>query len=495
MASKYGLTSSGFSLPALDDLTDETKKSFRQAFGENFNTGSNSVADKLAYIFNEREYQLWLMLASVYSAQTQQGAEGIYLDDLLGKRGIYRLGKTRSTGTVFMTVDASVPYNMLYNASSYKVDGGNYELATDVQVAGNIIAQLIRGSDLTVGSYRLTIQNTNDQSQRTLTHNLTATSGQPLITFFNEIKKFIVSNTILSNQDRILIDSVEGAIYIGYDAAKELIGLSSKVDFRTSPLAGNKSIVMDVRSVEPGAISREAHSVRTIAPTPGGFVALDNLKSFTDGSDVESDNEYKLRGSMMVNDGKATRPAVLTALLNKVEGVEKVRIFNNNTDKTNALGIPPYRFQTVVYGGTTEEISQALYDVIALSNNTFGTTFHDITTGDDQVERIWHTKAEERRLAMRVRYRGRPLSMSEETDIANGLITLVEGANIASTIYNVQLVGTVMSSTTPGRFTQVYVDVKGRGEPDSSYVNTDVVGGVTQVFTIEPEDIVFSQVV
>lgn len=492
---KYGLTSSGFSLPSLDDLTDETKKSFRQAFGENFNTGSNSVADKLIYIFNEREYQLYLLAASVYSAQTQSGAEGIYLDDLLGKRGIYRLGKTRSTGTVFMTIDASVPYNMVYSASSYKIDGGAYEMASDTQVAGNIIAQVIRGTDLTVGSYRLTIQNTNDQSQRTMTHNLTATSGQPLTNFFNEIKKFIVSNTILSNQDRILIDSVEGAIYIGYDSQKEMIGLSSKVDFRTSPLAGNKSIVFDVRSVEPGAISREAHSVRSISPTPGGFVSIDNLSPFTDGSDVESDNEYKLRASRMVNTGKATRPAILTALLDGVEGVEKVRIFNNNTDKTNALGIPPYRFQTVVYGGTTEEISQALYDVIALSNNTFGTTFHDITTGDDQTERIWHTKAQERPLAIRVRYRGRPLSMSEETDIANGLVTLIEGASIAATIYNVQLVGTVMSSTTPGRFTQVFVDVKNRGEPDSAYVNTDVSGGVTEVFTIEPEDIQFSQVV
>ncbi|QYC52532.1 hypothetical protein [Salmonella phage SSBI34] len=495
MASNYGLTSSGFNLPALDDLTEETKKAFRQAFGENFNTGSNSVADKLIYILNEREYQLYLLMASVYSAQTMQGAEGIYLDDLLGKRGIYRLGKTRSTGTAVLTVDSSVPYNMIYNASGYSIDGGNYELATDVQVAGNIIAQVIRGTDLAVGNYRLTIQNVNDQSQRTVTHNLTATSGAPLTAFFNVIKDFIVSNTILSNQDRILIDTVEGAIYIGYNTDKEMIGLSSRVDFRTSPLAGNKTILIDVRSVEPGAISREAHSIRSISPTPGGFVSIDNLSAFTDGSDVESDNEYKLRGAMSVNSGKATRPAILSALLNGVEGIEKVRIFNNNTGKTNSLGIPPYRFQVVVYGGTTEQISQVLYDTVAASNNTYGTTFHDITTEDDQVERIWHTKATERRLAIRVRYRGRPLSMTEETAIANGLVTIINGSNIADTIYNVQLVGTVMSSTTPGRFTQVFVDIKNKGAPDSDFINSDITAGVTEVFNLEPEDVQFSQVV
>lgn len=494
MAENYGLTGSGFNLPPMDDLVQETKKTFKSAFGEDFNTGSNSVADKLISIFNEREYQLWLLMGSVYYAQTMQGAEGIYLDDLLGKRGIYRLGKTRSTGSVIMTIDASVPYNMLYSASTYVVDN-DYELAADVQVAGNILAQLIKGSDLTVGTYRLQIQNSTDQSIQTLSLPLTATSGQPLMTFFGQMKDFIVNNTIQSNQDRILIDASEGAIYIGYDTSKNLIGLSSRVDFRTNPMAGTRSIGMDVRSINPGYIARDAHAVRGINPVPGGFVDMDNLVAFTDGSEVESDNEYRIRGAISINDGRATRPAILSALLNKVEGIEKVRIFNNNTDKTNSFGIPAYRFMVVCYGGGTQQISQVLYDYIATSNNTYGDTFYDITTEDDQVERIWHTKAKARNLAVRVRYRGRPLSVTEETAIANGLASSVNGAMIAGTLYNVQLVGTVMSSTTPSRFTQVFVDIKNKGEPDSAYVTTDVTAATTEVFTLEQEDVVFSQIV
>lgn len=494
MASNYGLTGSGFNLPPMQDLVEETKKTFKSAFGEDFNTETNSVADKLIQIFAEREYQLWLLGGSVYYAQTMQGAEGIYLDDLLGKRGIYRLGKTRSTGSVFMTFNSSVPYNMIYTAETYTIDN-DYQLSSDVQVAGNIVAQLIRGSDLSVGTYRLQIQNITDQSVRTMSYNLTATSGQPLIGFFDAIKNFIVDNTILSNQDRILIDTAEAAIYIGYDSNKNLIGLSSRVDFRTTPTVGERTITMDVRSINPGFISRDAHSVRTINPVPSGFLDLDNLVAFTDGSDVESDNEYRVRATMAVNDGRATRPAILSALLNKVEGIEKVRIFNNNTDKENSLGIPPYRFMVVCYGGGTAEISQVLYDYIAASNNTYGDTFYDITTEDDQVERIWHTKAKARELEVRVRYRGRPLSVTEETSIAQALATSVNSAIIAGTLYNVQLVGTVISSTTPSRFTQVYVDIKNKGEPDTAYVNTDVTADTTEVFSLEPEDVVFNQIV
>lgn len=496
MAFKYGLTEAGFGLPSMTDLNEETKNTFKTVFGDNFNTDTNSIADKLISILNEREHQLYELMASVYSAQTMQGAEGIYLDDLLGKRGIYRLGKTRSTGSVVMTVDETVPYNMVYSSSTYDIDGGSYQLSNDVQVAGNIIAHKFVGSRMPLGNYRFEIQNTTDSSNQVLVLPLTSQSGPALLSFFSNIKTFIVENTIQSNQDRILIDSAEGTLYIGYDTDKTLIGLSSRVDFRSSPLAGDKTVLMDVRSVEAGYIAREAHSIRSISPTPSGFVAIDNLVAFTDGSDVESDNEYRLRAaSTLTASGKATRPAILSALLNGVEGIEKVKIFNNNTDSENAQGIPKYQFMVVCYGGSTEQISQVLYDTIALSNNTYGTTFHDIDTEDGQVERIWHSKAVARPVSARVRYRGRPLSVSEQTSISTGIVQLINGLAIADTIYNVQLVGIVLNSTTPGRFTQVFVDIKNKSDPDTSYTNSDVVAGITEVFVIETEDVTFSQIV
>lgn len=494
MASNYGLTGSGFNLPPLDDLVQETKKTFKSSFGEDFNTESNSVADKLIQIFNEREYQLWLMMGAVYYAQTLQGAEGIYLDDLFGKLGIFRLGKTKSTGSVIMTIDNSVPYNTIYSASAYTVDT-DYELSSDTQVAGNITAQVIKGSDLSPGTYRLQIQNTTDQLVRNKSLTLSDTSSGSLTQFFGQIKSFIVENTILSNQDKIIIDSSEGTLYIGYDSNKNLVGLSSPVDFRTAPAVGERKIVMDVRALEAGETSRDIGSVSGINPAPSGYLGITNITAFTDGSDIESDNEYKIRASSVSSSGKATRPAILSALLTKVEGIEKVRIFNNNTDKTNAYGVPPYRFMVVCYGGSTAEISKVLYDVIAGSNNTYGDTFYNITTEDDQIETIWHTKAKARPLSVRVRYRGLPLSASEETAISEGLVTTVGGTTIAGTLYNVQMVGKVMSSTSASRFTQVFVDIKNKDEEDSAYVTTDVSAGITEILSLESEDVIFNQII
>lgn len=499
MATKYGLTDAGFQLPAYSDLTEETKASLRAVFGENFNTGTNSIADKFSSIFNEREYQLYMLMADVYSAQTLQGAEGIYLDDLLGKRGIFRNGKTKSTGTIQLTVDSTVPYNMIYGQSAYTFDDGNFQQASDTQVAGNIVAMEITNSMWSTGTYALTIQNQNDQTIRTMTYNLTSTvaGSTSLNTFMANIKQFIIDNTILANQDRIFIDTVNGGMKIGYNSAGALIGLNSRVDLRFSPLVGNKTISVDLISVEAGALTREANSIRSMSPVPSGFVGITNLVAFIDGSDVETDNEYKIRAILVTSgNGKATRPAVLAALLDdNVEGLERVKIFNNNTDVTNAMGIPKYKFMVVCYGGTTEEISQVLYDTIALSNNTYGDVFYDITTEDGEIERIYHSKAAARQLAIRVSYKGKPISTSEQATIAAGMKQIVDSLNIADTLYNIQLLSSVGVAVSPGRFTRIVVEVKDKDAPDSSYTSQDITALYDELFTLSSDDVTTVQII
>ena len=202
---KYGLTEAGFVIPTLNDLIVETKQSLIRAFGENFNVQSNSVADKLTTIFNEREYQLILMAASVYASQTLYGAEGIYLDELLGRQGIYRRGRSKSSGTCQLTINTTVPYNMIYDSKTYTLDSGNFVLSNDVQVAGNLIAHRINAPDLRIGKYNFQITNQTDGSIKTKSLVLTdkALDSSDLPSFYGEIKQFIVDNTTLLNDDLI----------------------------------------------------------------------------------------------------------------------------------------------------------------------------------------------------------------------------------------------------------------------------------------------------
>nr|DAY62331.1 MAG TPA: Baseplate wedge protein [Caudoviricetes sp.] len=494
---KYGLTDAGFILPTLNDLIVETKQSLIRAFGDNFNVQSNSVADKLTTIFNEREYQLILMMAAVYASQTLYGAEGIYLDELLGRQGVYRRGRTKASGQCQMTINSTVPYNMIYDTETYSIDSGNFKLASNVQVAGNIIAHKITALDLRIGKYTFQMTNQVDGTIFTKTMILTdkALDSTDLVSFFGEIKQFIVDNSTLLNDDLIQVDMTTGTLWIGYDATLERVGLNSKVDFRISPIVGERAVVMEVVAAEAGALSREANTVTTISPTPGGFISLTNREMFNEGTNVETDAEYRLRatGTNTVT-AKATRPAILSAVHN-VAGVSKVRVFTNNTDKTNNLGIPPYKFQVVVFGGATADICQALYDTIACTNRTYGNLFYDINTSDGQVERIYYSKVSTYRLDIRVTYSGAALSATEKESIINAMMSVVNSLDIADTLYNIQLVGAASAAVSIGRFNKLNIHVKPIGTSDEAYTANDITAAMSEVFDLDENNITFQQII
>ena len=491
----YGLTEYGFKIPSLDDLVTETKQELIRAFGENFNTQANSVVDKFTTIFNEREYQLILLAASIYASQTMGGAEGIYLDEILSKRGIYRRGKTKGSGVCDLTINSTVPYSMIYNSESYTI-ANDYVLSTDTQVAGNIVAQKITHADWKIGEYTFNILSHFDGNMKSLTQTLsTKEFGNPSFTkFMQEIKDFIVENTTLINEDLIQVDSESGTLYIGYNRAYKMVGLNSRVDFRSTPIVGERVVALEVVAKEAGYSSREAGTATSISPTPTGCISINNRTDFNEGRDVETDMEYKLRAeSTTTSLAKATRPAILAALSN-VSGVEKVRIFKNNTGKPDSQGIPPYKFECVVYGGTTEDICETLYDAISISGNTYGKNYHDVVTGDNQIERIYYTRATSRKLSCRIRYSARKaLADTEIDDIKAALVYTISGLQIADTIYNIQLVSAVGAALSINRFKQLIVEIKNRDADDTTYTTADIIAGTREVFDLDTLDITLTQ--
>ena len=496
MATKFGLTPAGFVLPPLGDLIADTKQSLIQTFGETFNTESNSIVDKLTTILNEREYQVILLAASVYAAQTLNGAEGIYLDELLSRRGIYRSDAIPAFGNVQLCINSTVPYNLTYSKSVYTFGNGLFRLSQDTTVAGSIVGHTILNRDLKVGEYSFQVQNQSTGIQKTLKLTLTNKSvGSPeLSSFFNSIKNFIIENTSELNDNVIFIDSVNGSLYIGYNSNLDFTGLNSKLDFRVSPVTGNRIIEMGLTAIEPGTLSREPSTVKDMSPTPAGFVSLDNKNEFTPGRDIESDIEYKARASLITPESSAaTRPSVVSAILS-VDGVQKVKIFSNPTPETSEEGVPPYKFEAVVYGGATEDISKAIYKTIALSNATYGEVFSDIDTEDNQVERVYHSKAKVKNLSMRIKYKGNQLASSEILKAQTSVRNMIDTLNIADTLYNIQLLGVIGQAITLGRFTQLIAEVKDLNEPETAYSNADLMAESKEVFFIDPNNIEFERI-
>lgn len=494
-----GLSSSGFNRQTLSEIITEIKDTIKERFGTNINTAENSYIDKQVTIFAERESSVWEVLEDVYYSQTLAGAEDKYLDDILSKRGVFRNGKTSASGSVQMTLNSLANYTDTFAIGDLTILDGTFSNSAEFKVAGSIFAQKIKNTDVPSGTYTFTILNPTTQATESLVLTLTSNvvGSTALNTFYQSIKTFIVDNTIASNEDVIQIDTVNGILYIGYNTSLALVGLNSVVDFKSTPVAGERIIQFDVKAVETGLNAVAAGTVTSVSPSPTGFVSITNISDFFSGSDVESDSAYRARAAATAISGlTATRSAIIAGIL-AVDGVKNVKLIPNPTNTTTISGIPPYHLLTVVYGGTTEDISTALYNLIGCPTNTYGTVSYTVTTEDNSTEIIKHSKAVEKPLSVRVRYKtanSKQLTDSEKTLVSQAILALADTFNINSTVFNVQLFSAVTSQVSLSRFVQLYVETKDEADSDTSYSTADIVPDLTEICVIPNDNITYLQI-
>lgn len=496
----YGLNSYGFDRPTLADIISDTKDTFTETFvGQNINVTENSVLDKIITIFADRESTLWELQEDIYYSQTLAGAENIYLDDILSKRGVFRNAATAASGNIQVTLSSLASYTDNYSADNFSILNDTFTNTEDFTVAGNIFAHKITNTNITANTtYTFTILNTTTEATASITASTATTlvGSTALNTFYQKIKDFIVDNTIESNDDLIQIDTVNGILYIGYDTNYNLSGLNTLVDFKTTPVIGQRTIQIEMKANDVGYNPIYAGAVTSISPEPTGYVSVTNISDFSTGSDVESDSEYRARAdSTSVSGAAATRSAITSGLLD-VDGVQKVKLYPNPTSSTSAEGVPAYQMMIVVYGGTTADIAQAIYNLIGVNIQTYGITAYTITTEDSDTQVIYHTKATEKQLSVRVTYttsNNRALSDTEKDAIISGITTLADEFTISSTVYNFQLTTAVSSSVSSSRFLSLIVETKDTDADDTEYTTANVVPAYTELCSISSDDITFVQ--
>jgi hypothetical protein len=132
------------------------------------------------------------------------------------------------------------------------------------------------------------------------------------------------------------------------------------------------------------------------------------------------------------------------------------------------------------------------------SNATYGTVNYDIETEDGQVETIYHTKATEKDVAIRVSYKtvqNRPLADSERSSITSGLLDTINGYSINPTLYNIQLVQSVTSAVPLIQFQVLTVEIRLATDPDSSYSSATFNTNIEDVLILAEADVYFNQIV
>lgn len=146
---------------------------------------------------------------------------------------------------------------------------------------------------------------------------------------------------------------------------------TSGVQFQTDSdvVIGNDGTAqVDSHCTQNGAIEVSSNTLTSIVDNVSGWYSVTNRTIANIGTDRDSDSVFRAKSAKAVaRAGSAQKDSIYGEIF-AVEGVRKVRIYENKTnsdeqhDITNPHGLPSHSLAIIVDGGVNAEVAQAIYN-------------------------------------------------------------------------------------------------------------------------------------
>jgi uncharacterized phage protein gp47/JayE len=154
------------------------------------------------------------------------------------------------------------------------------------------------------------------------------------------------------------------------------LGTVWSVPTTTIPLSGTINVVATCTTA--GATSAPANTLVNILTPVNGWSTVNNASAASPGAPVETDSALRQRQSNSTALPSQTQLGAISAAVANTPGVTRSYVYENDTDVTNALGIPQHSISAVVAGSaTTAAIGTAIALKKSEGTNTYGTTTYN----------------------------------------------------------------------------------------------------------------------
>lgn len=131
---------------------------------------------------------------------------------------------------------------------------------------------------------------------------------------------------------------------------------------------------------EAGALNYSAGQVNVIVTPVAGWLTVTNPAATVAGSVIEPDAVLRARIAQSVYlPSRSILDGIQAALL-AVDGVGRVKVYENDTSVTDANSIPAHSICAVVEGGAAEDIANAIYLHKTVGCGTYGSSSYTITS-------------------------------------------------------------------------------------------------------------------
>lgn len=357
----YGFTPEGFNAPRMTDIRDQIIKKYEDKTGIKLYTAPDSVVGQLIDSISEMFTELWEQSQNMTTQIYPSTAEDVMLDKAVSFTAVQR--KQAQFGTAKLIA--------------------KYKPVTLFTVPAGFTARVNDNSSTWVTYSPQDIGKTKiykfDIAPK---ESMLKQGAEPEFTI-NGVK--IRTSWGVLPEDKSRSDVMNDIIDHNYITIKnlnaEVVSLGDHLHFSfqdvnsTTLVASetkwdvNLYSVLEVQCTKAGILEAPAGTITQIGTdtTKGVIISVNNEEKAITGSNTETSKELRQRykqGAPKLNGGSTT-PAIEQYLLQYVNGVKDVRVYDNKTDAVDEMGREPHSIHAVVSGGKSSDIGLALYSIVA----------------------------------------------------------------------------------------------------------------------------------
>ena len=118
---------------------------------------------------------------------------------------------------------------------------------------------------------------------------------------------------------------------------------------------------VDITSTTTGPVEADANTITRIITTVPGLTSVTNPTPATPGTNVESDSSLRVKRATAVGRPGNNQIDSMLGELFAVSGTRRVKIYENDTNATDANGLPAHSIAPIIDGGTDADVAMAIY--------------------------------------------------------------------------------------------------------------------------------------
>ena len=375
----FGVTPQGFNKKTISDSESSMQATWKGKLGQDQDFSNDSPNTILVGMMALALGELWDSAEDQYNSMNPPLSSGVSLDNNVAMIGIER--NPESPTKVNISLKGA-------NAAIIPV-----ETQLSQSAAGNIFINKIQGliSNAITNSIDMQVNALQPTSPYTLIINgITYTYNTDADPTYDEVVDGLGALLVTANIGLTLTNNSSGAFNIQSDDLNDTYNINATSLITIVEVQS----ILEFESLLNGKISAPATSIDTIDTSIAGLTSVINYFDGIIGTEEEEDPNLRLRRDQSVSVvGSATTSSIKAQLLDNVEGVSFVRVQENDT-LSEVDGVDPKSFESIVEGGSDNDIANNLLVIKTAGISLSGNTSVNVTDSEGVLQTIYFSRPE-----------------------------------------------------------------------------------------------------